>query len=273
MSIDEAATGDPPSGHPLVEWEARPEHPFHARLDEVGDGYRFWVDGLGTFVIDVTAPRVTVPSGAETVRREERMWGVPMALCLDVRGDLPLHAAAVEVDGAGLVFLGPGRFGKTTLAAAFHERGHRVLAEDLTCVRLSPAPSILPGPALLRLRPDIRSMLEVPNVEPIADDPERVHLSIDPSRRGDGTPVPLAGLVVLRRGTPDIQLYRVPAERFIPEIAAVSWLLPGEDDRLRIFDKVARLVTEVPVWLLDRPLEFGTLPDVLDRLTAECLAP
>lgn len=272
LRVDEDDTGGPRGGSPLLDWEPRPEHPFRARLDEVDGGYRFWVKGLGTFVVEPAIPRVTMPAGAEAVRREERMWGVPMALCLDVRGDLPLHASAAEVGGKGLVFLGPGRFGKTTLAAAFHERGHRVLAEDLTCVRLGSNPSILPGPALLRLRPDVHSKLRLPDVYPVADDPERIHLAIDPSRRGNGTPVPLAGLVILRRGTPDIQLYRVPAARFLPEIASVAWLLPGERERLRIFDKVTRVATQVPVWLLDRPLEFDTLPDVIDRLIGECLS-
>jgi len=206
------------------------------------------------------------------MRREVRLWGVPTGLCLDARGDLGMHASAVEVDGRALVFVAPGRFGKTTLAAAFHADGHRILAEDMTCVTLTPEPSVLPGPAVLRLRPDVYERLDVADTTVLDRDDERIHLGIDDARRGDGRPVPLAAIVVLRRGTPDIQLYRVLAERFLPEVAAVAWLLPGESDRLRTFDRCVSLVSQVPLWLLDRPLTFDELKAVIDQLIDRCLA-
>ena len=56
-------------------------------------------------------------------------------LCFRARGDTALHAAAVEVDGQAVVLGAPGTFGKTTLAAAFHAAGHRLLSEDTTCIR------------------------------------------------------------------------------------------------------------------------------------------
>ena len=183
-----------------------------------------------------------------------------------------MHASAVDVGGRALLFVAPGRFGKTTLVAGFHAAGHRILSEDMAGVTLTTEPSVLPGPAVLRLRRDVYERLDVVDAEILAQDAERVHLSIDPSRRGDGAAVPLAGIVVLRRGTPDIQLYPVRAERFLPEVAAVAWLLPGEEDRLRTFDRCVALVSQVPLWLLDRPLEFDDLPIVIDQLIHRCLA-
>ena len=59
------------------------------------------------------APLLTMPLGVEPVRREERLWGIPAALALIRRGDVAVHAAAVEIDGRALLFAGPGRFGKT----------------------------------------------------------------------------------------------------------------------------------------------------------------
>ena len=39
----------------------------------------------------------------------------------------------------------PGHFGKTTLAAGFDVAGYRVLCEDVSCIRLSSAPSVVRG--------------------------------------------------------------------------------------------------------------------------------
>src|SRR2546430_14670805 len=79
----------------------------------------------------------------------------PPALCCMHRGALPLHAAAVEIESRAVVIAAPGRHGKTTLALAFQRHGYRVLTEDLACCSLASTPKLLPGPALLRVRPDV----------------------------------------------------------------------------------------------------------------------
>src|SRR5207244_12530639 len=86
---------------------------------------------------------------------ERLRWGIPAALRCMHRGDLPLHAAAVEVESRALVLAAPGWHGKTTLALAFQRHGYRVLTEDLACCSLASTPKLLPGPALLRVRPHV----------------------------------------------------------------------------------------------------------------------
>jgi hypothetical protein len=46
------------------------------------------------------------------------------------RGRLVLHGSAVEVDGAGVAFVGDSGRGKSTLAASFATSGYRFLADD-----------------------------------------------------------------------------------------------------------------------------------------------
>ena len=79
-------------------------------------------------------------------RREARLFGLPAALCFMTRGDVAVHAAAVDVDGSALLLAAPGRFGKTTLAAAFAGEGFRLLAEDTACYRSIPRPIGAPRP-------------------------------------------------------------------------------------------------------------------------------
>jgi hypothetical protein len=107
----------------------------------------------------------------------------------------------------------------------------------------------------------------------VAVDPDRVHLQLVHELRGSGDPVPLAGVVILRRGLPDIELYRVEPSRFLAELFTVSFNLPTDAERVRAFTGIADLAASVPLWLLDRPLEFDTLDRVVDRLIATCLSP
>ena len=127
------------------------------------------------------------------------MWGLPTLLCFLHRGDLPLHASAVQVGDGALLIGAPARFGKTSLAAAFWRTGYRVLNEDLSCVRL-PEPSVLPGPALLRMRLDMAERLGVAADPSAIDDGVRVRLAIGGDRAGDSRPVPLRGIVLPGRG-------------------------------------------------------------------------
>jgi hypothetical protein len=274
IAVAEADPGPEPAGEPILEWKPRPGNPFRARLYGDPSRYGVWIDDMGGFDVEPDVPRITVPPDGDPVRREERLWGVPAALCFSRRGDLPLHGSAVEVDGRALVFCGPGRFGKTTLAAAFLRRGHRILSEDLVCSRPGGEPAVIPGPATLRVRPDVYERFgQIAGTEVVATDPDRVHLALVDELRGSCEPVPLAGVVILRRGLPDVELYRVEADRFLAELFTVSFNLPTDAERARSFAGVADLAAGVPLWLLDRPLEFDTLDGVVDRLITTCLSP
>jgi hypothetical protein len=274
IGIDEVDPGPEPDVEPVLEWRPRPDTPFQARLHGDPARYGVWIDGMGGFGVEPDVPRITVPPSADAVRREERLWGVPAALCFSRRGDLPLHAAAIDIAGRALVFCGPGRFGKTTLAAAFLRAGHRVLSEDLVCVRQTEiGPAVLPGPAMLRVRPDVAEHLgPIDGTRVVLRDGERVHLAMEDGLRGSGDPVPLAGIIILKRGLPEITLYRVEPERFLPELFSVSFNLPSDIERTRSFGGVVDLAGSTPLWLLDRPLEFATLDVVLDTVTGTCLS-
>jgi hypothetical protein len=268
--VEQRSSPDAPTGDPLIEWRPRADHPFHARLHAGGEGYRFWVDGLGTYDVRPggALPRIVVPAGADPIGREERLWGIPAVLCFLARGDHSLHAGSVDLGGRAVAFGAPGRYGKTTLAAAFVAAGHRLLAEDSTCVRTTGAgASAVPGPAMLRVRRDTFEHLAVPGATVIARDDDRVHLSLDLERRGTCDPVPLAGVVLLRAWEEDTcRLEPVSTDDAIPDLWALSFHPPTDDGRAACFDRIAALVAAVPVWNLYRPLRYDRLPQVIDLI-------
>jgi hypothetical protein len=236
-----------------------------ARLHRAGDGYALWVGELGWYGVDPAAPSIGVPEDADELQREERLWGVPALLCFRARGDLPLHAASVEVDGEAVLLAAPGRFGKTTLAAAFCSAGHRLLAEDLSCVRLGERPSVLPGPALLRVREDVAAGLDLPG-ETLGVREGRLHVSLAEDARGDGAPVPVRAIVLVTGSSPEITVQPVRPQEAARDLWALTFRLANDADRARSFMQVAELASAVPVWSLTRPLGLEHLAETVERI-------
>ncbi len=255
------------AGEPFREWLPRPGRPFAARLFGEDGGWRLWVADMGSFHIDPAAGSIEVPRGAPPLLREERLWGIPTVLCFLSRGDHSLHAASVERDGRAIVVGAPGRFGKTTLAAALVGAGYRLLSEDSTCLRWSPNEVVVvPGPAMLRVRQDPDRPVDVPGGRVLQVD-ERVHLAIEPQLRGTGDPVPADAIVLLREaedGQP--RLERVAPEEAIPDLWALSFSTPTDEDRTRCFDGVTQLAARMPIWNLHRPLRYDMLGAVVREL-------
>ena len=251
---------------PLMEWKLNTDGPFHARLHRDGRRYKLWIHDTGWYSVDAAEGRMTVPPSPNQVLREERLWSIPSLLCLGERGDVGIHGAAVEVGGGAVVIAAPSRFGKTTLAGAFLQRGFRVLAEDIACCRPGNPPVLFPGPAMLRVRRDSYDRMRFPGVPVVADEPHRVHLAFDGASRGDGTPLPLRGIFFLRSGTSGFELTPVQPERALPDLLKLTFTVPTDQDRARAFCGVAGLVGSVPVWNLVRPMEYGCLDEVIDHL-------
>lgn len=265
--------GDPPDSPPgeLLRTWAPPEFPVQSRLHADGTAYRLWYERDGWYVVEPGARRLVVPSSGDSLRREERLWGLPILLHFMARGDVPLHASCVEVDGKALLLAAPGKHGKTTLAMAFAALGYRVLAEDLVCLRPGSAPAVIPGPAMLRVRNDMADVCRVPGAAELRRDDERAHLSLE-SSRGTCDPVPVAGIVMLHVGDTEPRLERVAGADVVRNLWALSFNLPTDRDRARCFQAVAALGSTTSTWNLTRRLRLEDLMptvecvvDALDR--------
>jgi hypothetical protein len=162
-------------------------------------------------------------------------------------------------------YAAPRTYGKTTVAAAFHRAGHRVLSEDTTCVRLGPEPAVVPGPAMLRVRHDVAAELELPSVRRVGESDDRVHDALaDP---GDCERVPVRAVVFLDVSD-GAALEPVEQAEALGDLWALSFRLPTEDDVGRSFAGVTDLAGTVPVSRLRRPLDLGAIDDHLELVLA-----
>lgn len=86
---------------------------------------------------------------------EHFLFGIVLALWLETRGTIALHASAVEIDGQVAGFLASSRSGKSTLAASFLLTGSSFVTDNiLPVIQNNQALSGYPGFPGLRLMPE-----------------------------------------------------------------------------------------------------------------------
>jgi len=250
-------------GEPILTWRPRPGNPFHGRLLQAGDGFAFWTSDAGWYVIDPALPSITVSPAPIPLRREVRMFGVPASICSLARGDITIHAAAVEMAGGAVLLAGPSRYGKTTLAAALAQAGHRLLCEDSTRCGTIDGPAVMPGPAVVRLRADVAGSIDLPGRRVGIGDDGRVGVILDEGVRGDGNPVPLRAIIFLRSGQGPATLEPVRPADAIRDILALTFQLPTSASRAAAFSRVADLAAGVVTFDLVRRIEADSTGDVI----------
>ena len=265
---EEAFPPERPTGVPLGEWPLHgTAYPATAALFQHPFGFEYWTSDAGRFRIDLEPGRIVVPVDGDPILREQRLHGMPMLLSFDHRGDFSLHAAAVQVGSGAVILAAPSRFGKTTLAFAFHRAGHRILSEDLVCCRPGSL-EVLPGPALVRLRPDAYHGVPPAGMREVAARPDRIFLALEGESRGSGAPLPIRGVVFLREGA-SLRLEPAPVVDSIRDLWHLGFRIPTAEARAGSFQALAALAKAVPVVNLYRPLDLGRLDETVTCLVGE----
>jgi hypothetical protein len=257
-----------PEIEPLAEWTLPGTgHDARATLYALDGTYEFWTTDAGAYHIDPANGRIEIPTGGDEILREQRLWGIPIMLCYMHRGDFSLHAAAVEMGRGAVLLAAPSHYGKTTLGLAFHRHGYRLLSEDLVCCRSGSSCEVLPGPALLRMRPDVYDGSPTEGLHVVAARPDRVFLGIDDDRKGSSSPVPIKAIVFLRESE-ELRIERASAAAAVPDLWHLKFRFATRENRGSSFKQVARLAGAVPSWNLYRPLRLASLEATV-RLIAE----
>lgn len=118
-----------------------------------GDALVLAIDGVARFRIS-GGTAITVEPEPEVPEGNVRLFllGSAFGALLHQRGILPLHANAIEIDGKAVAFMGPSGAGKSTLAASFHERGLRIIADDVCAIGFEASRQPYAAPGLPRFR-------------------------------------------------------------------------------------------------------------------------
>jgi len=180
-----------------------PEHspPANARRS-ASVVYEASIPGVGVFAV-LDGREIAVDPAPRADPRILRVYllGSILGVLLHQRGLFVLHANCVSIGGVAVAIAGESGAGKSSIAAALHSRGHEVIADDVTAVRVDgDRVDAVPGYPGIKLWPDAINALgftvdELPVVRP--DFTKRwLHVSTGFPRLS----VPLARVYVLAVG-------------------------------------------------------------------------
>lgn len=232
--------------------------------------------------MDRAATRVWVSWKADA-RFEDIAWlflRPVMSMLLWLRGITCLHASVVGVDGCAVAFVGSNGAGKSSLAAAFAQRGFPVLADDVAvivevesglCIQSTyPTIALWEHTALAVL-----GSADLPHLW-AGEDKRYVPLSAQElaAMRFESEPLPpgaiyFLGVQRMEKDAPAITRV-VPAEGLLRLLAnRFSRPFARTDFQIRQFDLLSRLAQTIPLRQLDSPNDLGALARVRDAVLAD----
>jgi hypothetical protein len=249
-----AATDATPPGRVLLDLRGSRQYYAATAVDE---GFRLRFFGSCDVLLDRDLTRATVHpmAGADLDLLSVLVGGTLLAFVLTLRGEVVLHASAVQVGDEALAFVGASGMGKSTMATLLCADGARLVTDDI--LRLdttSSPPTCALGATELRLRKGADHLAErfgtSPGRRTTGDD--RQALAAGPGATED---LPLAAMVVpLPDHSPErrtTEITRLSSTEAMVLLSQFPRLLGWQDEAVRraSFHQLADVVDRVPVHL------------------------
>jgi energy-coupling factor transporter ATP-binding protein EcfA2 len=249
------------------------EEQHFAQTNSKKDSYWIsWSDQLGASVspdgIDI---QVYITENARGINPGELTLGFTSTLtgiCLNLQGQIAIHANAVIFSGQAIAFIGYSGAGKSTLSAFCTSRGAGFVTDDVLVI--NEQGYVLPGNPRIKLYPKTGESLGLDASQETA-----YKIFYHPEKHLGGTyqqePLPLGGLYLLTVHEKDeIYTESVPPAQAVFELLTHGYDVNRFIDRNpRLLDAYIQLVNQFPVRRLFYPHDFGRLPAVYDFLLKE----
>ena len=186
------------------------------------------------------------------------------------RGVVPFHASAIATDAGAVLFAGCSGAGKSSLLAALVERGHTMLADDLTgVIRRDGRAIALPAFPNIGLWADALDALDWRRRAG-----ERVREPLEkflaPVARFRDEPLAVRALYALGPG-PEITVGKAPSQAALELLCRHTYrrrFLPGSGQRMTHFRTVAHMANRLPVFRVTRPAYPFLIDALADRVEA-----
>jgi hypothetical protein len=235
--------------------------------------------GVGAFVVREGHEIVVDPfPGVEERILRLAILNSSLGVLLLQRGMPVFHASVIGLASDAVAFLAPKGYGKSTMAAALHVRGHDLVADDLLVVdRDGDHLLARPGFPQFKLWPE--------SAQAIGEDPELLPVlqpGLDKRARRishgfSQDSLPLQGIYVLDIGE-EIEIVPLPPKEALLHILPHWYGAMFDGDLLRVFGldthfrQCMRLVHRVPTFLLRRPSSLNMLPGVAQAVETHLFA-
>jgi len=250
---------------------------LYADADQV---YLFWED-IGILYIRQGCEIIIDPISDVT---EDTLHlfilGSGLAVLLHQRQHLVLHASAVAVNNEVVAFIGDKGWGKSTTAAALHQRGHRLITDDLVAMfnDNDGCPQVLAGYPQFKLWPQSvealgHSVEALPRIRPELDKrAQRIETNFQM------TSLPLRRIYVLGAGEKleiaplqaPIAFMQIVRNIYVSRYGTEFLQATGQD---RLFKQCNELLQHVPVHILRREIDLSALSEIAALIENDLTSP
>jgi hypothetical protein len=233
---------------------------------------RYWVrDGR-----DVSVE--AAPGASDADVRVFLLSGVMGALAHQ-RGRLAMHASGIEVDGQCVLFAGDSGAGKSTLTAAFHDRGYRVVTDDLSVLSMDDdgGPLVNPGSRHMKLWADALERIGGTLGERRTLRAGMAKYSVALPGDPPAAPLPLGRIFILATKLSEtIEFTPLTGRGKIGAIVRETYrraMMDALDQRAAHFALCTALAPRVPVTMVLRPFYLNQLDRLVDAIEQDFRAP
>jgi len=238
-----------------------------------GDRFLLRIPDVARFLL-VGGHRIIFELEGDTPDDEVAIFltGTVFGILLHQRGQIVLHASAVEVGGKAVLFCGSSGAGKSTLAAALAGQGYPLVADDVCAVALGDdaRPLVHPDGRRLKLWSQAIAKLELTQSR---DAPVRRHLEkfyVEPGAVFS-EPLPLGAIYVLREARPPHQggIARpnvVDCSLLLRRNAYRPLLIRRMNQGTDYFHAAAAISNAAGIFHLTRALDFARMGEVVSLL-------
>ncbi|WP_114393486.1 hypothetical protein [Oleisolibacter albus] len=226
-------------------------------LLQTPDGVRLLVEAGRLVTVD------TGPGGLTDAELHSYVSGPAASALCHQRGQPPLHAAVLAIDGVGVAVAGDSGVGKSTTARALIQRGARLLTDDQAVI--DPASGLVhPGYPSLKLWTASAEVFGDAMEQDLRVRRDLAKFHMPQLHVFQSEPVPLAAVLVLRpepgRTAPALeQLTRPEAAALLHRVIHRRESAAALDGGRAAFRWATALAQRTPVHLLRRPQDLGRL--------------
>jgi hypothetical protein len=250
-------------------------------LTLTADGVVLCVPGTSRYLIE-QGRRILVDPDSAVSPRNVRLFllGSAFGALLHQRGLLPLHANAIVIEGRAIAFTGRSGAGKSTLASLFHDRGHRLLSDDVCVIDFDGTgqPIVHAGIPHMRLWRDSleRSGRTADDFEAVLDGRDKYTVPAPWSEAPEA--VPLGAVFTLTNASEDagrIGIRRLRGAEALNALIANTYrghYVARLGDSRRHWAASLDVVAKVPILELERPWSPDWFAATLDAVEAHLRA-
>ena len=200
--------------------------------------------------------------------------GSAMAVLLQQRGLLVLHASSVAINNQAVAFMGHSGWGKSTLAKSFHAQGNNILTDDVMAVKSDGnSQLVLPAFPQVKMLPDTAESFGYSegSLPALYENARKVAYKFKEGFQTE--PLPLKRIYVLGKGTDHEIIKLSPQEAFAELVrhTRATSILSHDNFAVSHLHHCANLIKNVSICRFIRKPSLEDLP-LLVELIKEDLA-